>query len=69
MNLDNNDLNKNIDLQIQKLEAEMSLPDFWLDKNKAQATLRELAELKNKKEGLGKYCHSYYNLWCRWGRC
>ena len=55
MNLDNNDLNKNIDLQIQKLEAEMSLPDFWLDKTKAQSTLRELAELKNKKEGLGKY--------------
>ena len=29
--------------------------DFWNDKNKAQAVLKELAELKAKKEGLGKY--------------
>jgi len=33
----------------------MLLPDFWSDKNKAQNILKELAELKNKKEGLGKY--------------
>ena len=33
----------------------MSEADFWADKNKAQNTLRELAELKNKKEGAGKY--------------
>lgn len=28
---------------------------FWNDKNKAQAVIREIAELKAKKEGLGKY--------------
>ena len=41
--------------EIEKLEAEMQAPDFWNDKNKAQATLRKLAELKEKKEGVGKY--------------
>lgn len=33
----------------------MQGPDFWSDKNKAQSALRELAELKAKKEGAGKY--------------
>lgn len=45
----------NIEKQIEKLEAEMQGPDFWMDKNRAQEVLRELSELKNKKEGLGKY--------------
>ena len=45
----------NIDGQIKELETQMSSSDFWTDKNKAQAVLRELAELKDKKEGLGKY--------------
>jgi peptide chain release factor 2 len=44
-----------IDEQIKKLEEEMQVPDFWNDKNKAQVTLKELAELKNKKEGVNKY--------------
>lgn len=44
-----------IEEQIKKIEEEMSLPDFWVDKMKAQAKIRELEELKNKKEGLGKY--------------
>jgi peptide chain release factor 2 len=44
-----------IDDQIKKLEQEMLSPDFWNDKNKAQNVLREIAELKNKKEGFGKY--------------
>jgi len=48
---DTNDIQR----KIEKLEKEMQGSDFWNDKNKAQATLRELAELKNKKEGLGKY--------------
>jgi peptide chain release factor 2 len=51
---DKND-KKEIDEQINKLEIQMLEGDFWNDKNKAQATLRELAELKDKKEGLGKY--------------
>ena len=41
--------------EIRKLEELMQLPDFWDDKNKAQAAIRELEELKAKKEGLGKY--------------
>lgn len=49
-----NDKNK-IEEEIKKLEAEMADPNFWDDKNKAQNILKELAELKNKKEGLGKY--------------
>ncbi len=44
-----------IEKEIEKLEQEMQLPDFWIDKNKAQNVLRQLEELKNKKEGLGKY--------------
>ncbi len=48
------DKNK-IEEEILKLEAEMQGPEFWSDKNKAQQTLRDLEELRNKKEGLGKY--------------
>jgi len=48
---DTNEIQK----EIEKLETEMQKPDFWNDKVKAQATLRELAELKAQKEGLGKY--------------
>lgn len=51
MKKDTNEIEK----EIQKLEAAMQGPDFWQDKNKAQEVLRELAELKDKKEGLGKY--------------
>jgi peptide chain release factor 2 len=44
-----------IEEKIKELEERMSGADFWADKVKAQATLKELAELKAKKEGLGKY--------------
>ena len=33
----------------------MTAPDFWNDKDRAQGILKEIAELKAKKEGLGKY--------------
>lgn len=33
----------------------MTSPDFWNDKNKAQNVLKELAVLKEKKEGVNKY--------------
>lgn len=44
-----------IDKKIEELEVLMQGPEFWNDKNKAQVALRELAELKEKKEGIGKY--------------
>jgi peptide chain release factor 2 len=47
--------NRDIEKAIEEIEARMQGADFWSDKNKAQATLRELEELKAKKEGLGKY--------------
>jgi peptide chain release factor 2 len=46
---------KIIDEQIEKLEAGMLAPDFWSDKNKAQGVIKEIAKLKDKKVGLGKY--------------
>lgn len=51
MKKDTNDIEK----EIETLEAEMQGPDFWADKLNAQKVLKELAELKDKKEGLGKY--------------
>jgi peptide chain release factor 2 len=41
--------------KITELEQAMYAPDFWSDKDKAQATLREIEELKGKLEGAGKY--------------
>ena len=48
---DTNDIQR----KIEELEAQMQSVDFWNDKIKAQSVLRDLAELKAKKEGLGKY--------------
>lgn len=50
-----NEDKEKIEEKIKELENQMLSVDFWVDKNKAQATLKELAELKDKKEGLGKY--------------
>ena len=44
-----------IDEKIKRLESDMVAADFWADKIKAQAVLKELAELKEKKLGLNKY--------------
>lgn len=41
--------------QIETLEKSMAAPDFWSDKNKAQATIKEIALLKEKVAGIGKY--------------
>ena len=48
------DKNK-IDEKIKELEDKMSEPNFWSDKIQAQAIIKEIAELKDKKAGLGKY--------------
>jgi peptide chain release factor 2 len=45
----------NLELELQKLEAEMTSFDFWTDKNKAQATLKRIQELKAEIAGVGKY--------------
>ncbi len=44
-----------IEEKIKKLEQEIINPDFWSDKVSARVVLAELAELKEKKEGFGKY--------------
>ena len=41
--------------KIEGLELEMQLPDFWNDSDKAQAKIKELQELKDGLDGVGKY--------------
>jgi peptide chain release factor 2 len=41
--------------KIGELEAEMMSPDFWLDKDKAQNIIKEIQDLKDDLEGVGKY--------------
>src|SRR5947207_11465571 len=49
--------NQKIDSQqeLAELEAEMNSADFWTNKDRAQATLRKIAELKAEIAGEGKY--------------
>ena len=42
---------ENIQQKIDELEMQMLASDFWNNKNRAQEVLKELAELKNQKEG------------------
>lgn len=44
-----------ISKKIQELETAMSAPDFWSDKTKAQAVIKELGDLKAKASGVGQY--------------
>ncbi len=44
--------------KITELESEMTKPDFWQDKNKAQAVIKEIQDLKLEAEGGGKYDNS-----------
>jgi len=48
-------IEENLDKKIADLEAQMSDPNFWSDKYHAQTVIKEIADLKAKKEGLGKY--------------
>ncbi len=41
--------------KIELLEQEMYKPDFWSDKDRAQGILKQIEELKDSLEGLGKY--------------
>lgn len=44
-----------IDAQIIEIEAAMGEANFWADKDKAQQMIRELGELKQKKEGVAAF--------------
>lgn len=46
---------KSIDDRIIEIEARMSEGDFWNDKESAQSMIRELGELKAKKEGTAAF--------------
>ncbi len=48
---------KKLDAQkeLETLEYAMTQADFWNDKDRAQATIRRMAELKTKIEGVGMY--------------
>jgi peptide chain release factor 2 len=41
--------------RVKELEAAMSMPDFWADKDSAQALIKELQDLKAELEGGGKF--------------
>ena len=41
--------------KINELEATMQSADFWNDKNKAQSVIKEIADLKNSLEGIGRF--------------
>ncbi len=47
--------NEDVQKEIDALEAQMLESDFWNDKHRAQDILREISELKNRRDGLGKY--------------
>ena len=44
-----------LDKRITEIETAMSGADFWSDKDRAQAMIRELAELRAKKEGAAAF--------------
>jgi len=41
--------------KLAELELEMNLVDFWADKIRAQAIIKEIADLKTEIAGVGKY--------------
>lgn len=46
---------EDIEAQIAAIESRMGDADFWVDKDKAQATLKEYQDLKAKLAGAGQY--------------
>lgn len=53
--MQNNSNRENIEKKIAELEAVINSPDFWSNKEKAQATIKELQTLKDSLVGVGKY--------------
>jgi len=51
MVLDTNEIQK----KIEELESTMNSPDFWTDKEEAQAIIREIQKLKDELLGIGQY--------------
>ncbi len=49
------DTREQVQQKIAALEAAMGSADFWADKAKAQAAVKELQDLKADLEGIGKY--------------
>lgn len=54
MEKDKRDTNE-IEKDIEKLEAIMLEVDFWTNKERAHSIIKEIADLKAKKEGLGRH--------------
>lgn len=48
-------MKEDIKQKIREIEEQMQAPDFWNDKDRAQAIIKELGELKAEAEGGGKY--------------
>lgn len=46
------DSTENINEQIESLEAQMNAVDFWNDKDRAQEVIRQIKELKDKRDGV-----------------
>ena len=46
---------EDIAMRVSEIEAAMSQPDFWENKEKAQSLIQELQELKDKAEGKEKH--------------
>jgi len=46
---------KDIVSKIKELEELMTEPNFWSDKERAQAVIKEIQKLKNELEGVGQY--------------
>jgi len=49
------DTKETIQAKIAELEAAMGAADFWSSKDKAQATIKEIQNLKDSLDGIGKY--------------
>lgn len=48
-------MKEDTDRRISEIEEAMAQPDFWNDKDKAQSMIKELQELKDKKDGVDKF--------------